>query len=88
MSTEPKPSLTDTHEIRTTGLTVCPPGAGMHDKQATTVRLADEGGGEYVRVSQDHHSGEFATICISPEEWPALRAAIDRMIASCRGIKP
>ena len=51
-----------------------------HDS-GTTIEIVDEGGGEYLEISQDSDS-----IRIEPEEWGSLKAAIDKMINQCRPI--
>ena len=52
---------------------------------ATTITIEDEAGGEIVVIEQ---SGlvDAGKIRIDPTEWPAIRAAIDRMIEECRPI--
>lgn len=52
---------------------------------ATRVDIVDEAGGEFVKVSQNlgRTDGDGA-IFVSPDEWPALRQAIDRMVVECR----
>lgn len=63
----------------TKGLIVLPEGEPIFSERATTVELADEAAGLYVEVSQEGRR----KIAIEPEEWPALRAAIDKMIEFC-----
>lgn len=50
---------------------------------ATTVEIIDEAAGEFVVVEQHGRTG-IGKIMINPEEWPAIRRAIDRMIRECR----
>lgn len=73
------------YEVRTTAMTVAPVGEPIFSVQATTVRIDDEAAGEFLVVSQSADSGPDNCIRISPEEWPTLRDAIDRMHAQCRG---
>jgi len=49
---------------------------------ATTIALEDEGSGLYVTVSQTAYEGE-QKIGITTEDWPAVRAAIEQMLAIC-----
>lgn len=71
------------YEIRTTALTVAPVGDPTYSEMATTVEICDEAAGEFVEVAQ-HGRVDIGKIMINPEEWPAIREAIDRQIAECR----
>ena len=75
-----------TYETRTMSLLVIPEGEPSFSEQGTEVRIVDEAGGEYVEVEQSGHAS-LGKIQINPEEWPALREAIDRMIGMCRNPK-
>lgn len=75
--------MTD-YKIRTTQITVHPAdNPTILSEMATTVSIDDEGGGEYVRAEQTN----TGAILINPDEWPAIREAIDRMVSECRGEK-
>jgi len=74
-----------TYTIRTTSLTVLPEKETIFSEQATTVSIVDESG-EYVEVSQSGHIS-LGKIAINPEEWIALREAIDILIDQCRPLK-
>jgi hypothetical protein len=52
-------------------------------EMATTVSVDDEGSGEYVKAEQTN----TGAILINPDEWPAIKEAIDRMISECRSEK-
>ena len=68
-----------THTTRVTRLHVVPEAEPLFSEQAYTVEIDDEGGGEFIIVS------DFAEkIRINAKEWPALREAIDRMVKECR----
>ena len=69
-------------ETRVTQIVVCPQGEPLYSDAATTVQITDEAGGEFVEVSQD--APGQGKIWINPEEWPALRSAINRLIKQCR----
>lgn len=71
------------YETRTTSVLVLPIGQPFFSEMATTVSIADEAGGEYVEVSQAGRA-DLGKIAIEPNEWPMMRAAIDKMIAECR----
>lgn len=71
------------YEIRVIGLMVAPKGEAIFSDHATHITIDDEAGGEFVIVSQSTAHSE-AELRINPEEWPALRKAIDRMIKECK----
>jgi hypothetical protein len=68
---------------RVTRLHVGPRGSTLMSERSWLVEVDDEGGGEFVTVAAQ--GGCVSEIRIDPSEWPALRAAIDRMIGECRG---
>lgn len=74
------------YETRTTSMTVAPKGEPLFSEQATAVTIVDESGGEFVEVCQSGRS-DLGKIAINPEEWPALREAIQVMIENCREAK-
>ena len=71
------------YETRVTALIVLPEADKTFSEFATEVRIVDEAAGEFVEVSQDGRT-DLGKIAICPDEWPTLRAAIDRMMAECR----
>ena len=68
---------------RTTQLTVMPKGEATYSELSTTITIEDEAAGEFVTVEQ-HGRTDLGKIAINPEEWPMLRAAINRMVKECR----
>ena len=66
----------------TTKLCVVPSGKPIYDEAATTVGLDDEGGGLFVVIRQEE-SLSTNEVKINPEEWPAIRAAVNRMVREC-----
>ena len=72
------------YEIRTTKLVVAPRGDQVYSEMATWVEVKDEARGEFVMLTQSGRT-DAGQIAIDTDEWPALRDAIDRMIAQCRG---
>lgn len=76
MSTETK------FERRVTQTTVVPVGEPLFSEQSTRVEIQGETDGEFVVVEQD--KGQIA---INPDEWPAIRDAIDDMVWRCRDAK-
>lgn len=71
------------YETRTLSLIVAPLGEPTFSERATHIRIEDESGGEYVVIEQYPDSG-LQQVSINPEEWPAIRAAIDALAADCR----
>ncbi len=71
---------------RPTQFTVLPKGDPTYSERATIITTIDDGGGEYVEVSQSGRD-DGGKIAIDPEEWPSLRGAIDRLIDDCRPIQ-
>ena len=71
------------YTTRTTALMVVPEGETLFSEAATEVRIVDEAAGEYVEVFQTGRP-DLGRIAINPEEWPELRAAIDKMISECK----
>lgn len=71
-------------ETRVTQIVVAPPGETIFSECATTVQLTDEAAGEFVQLVQTGPG--LGKICINPEEWPALRSAINRLINQCRDV--
>lgn len=69
-------------KARFTQLTVTPEGEPIFDERAYTVTIDDRGAGEYVAV---HSLGEDGDkIDIDPQDWPALREAIDTLMKECQ----
>ena len=67
-------------KTRITQLTVAPDGADLNDDRSTHIEIDDEGGGEFIKVTQY----SCATgIKIDVNEWPVIRAAIDRLFEEC-----
>jgi hypothetical protein len=66
------------YKARIKCVAVVPDGEPMFSEMATMVSIEDEAAGEFVEVSQIGR--DLGKIAINPEEWPALRAAINRMV--------
>ena len=69
---------------RYTQISVAPEGDPIFSEMATHISIEDEACGEYVRVVQYGDKAEKGEININPEEWPAIRDAINTMVVSCR----
>ena len=72
-----------THETLTGTLIVVRSGEPIYSESATKVSIDDGGAGLFVRVTQSGKADAKGIVTIDPDEWPALREAIDRMIAAC-----
>ena len=68
---------------RTTQVVVLPEDQPIFSELSTTVTIVDVADEEFVEVGQSGHIS-LGKIAINPNEWPALREAIDMMIAQCR----
>jgi len=75
-----------TYETRTLKIAVLPKGEPLFSEEATTVEIMDEAAGEFLEIKQqsDRTENVSQAILVNDYEWPALRAAIDRMIKECR----
>ena len=73
-----------TQSTRVTRLNVLPEGEPIFSEQAFTVEIEDEAGGEFIVVRSNDRACLDGNIRLNPEEWPALREAIDRMVKECR----
>lgn len=73
------------YEARFTELVVMQEGKEIFDDTATTIRIEDEGGGEFVTIGQPGNNDR--PLRIDPTEWPYVRAAINEMIKKCKELK-
>ena len=71
------------YETRTLSILVAPKDQHTFSEYATEIKIVDEAAGEFLEVSQCGRT-DLGKIAISPQEWPALRDAIDQMIKQCR----
>lgn len=71
------------YEIRTLKIAVMPKGEKIFHNQVTQIEIVDEAAGEFVEVSQCSDSND-GKIAICKNEWPAISAAIDKMLKECR----
>lgn len=66
---------------------VIPSGKTMDDEGVTIIGMDTEGGGAFVTIRQES-AMDSDIIRIDPDEWPAVRAAVNRMVRECRGVEP
>ena len=76
-----------TYETRITNLVIAPKKEPIFSECATHVRIVDEAAGEFLEVEQQG-GPSLGKIQFSPDEWPHLRRAINRMIKECREQTP
>jgi len=72
-------------KIRTTGIHVVPEGEPLFDESAYSIRIDDEGAGEFVVIRAMDSEPRSGDLRVNPDEWPKLREAIDMMIEQCHG---
>jgi hypothetical protein len=72
--------------IRTLKIAILPEGESIFSERCTTIEIEDQAAGEYLVVTQQ--SGSTAVkeqqIEIDPQEWDALKNAIETMLKECR----
>jgi hypothetical protein len=62
-------------------IAIMPIGGSLNDEPVIRVGVDDEGAGSFVTVDRDDQRFE-----IDPDEWPALRDAIERMMMVARAL--
>ena len=67
-------------KTRITQIAVAPEGAHLYDDRSTLVEIDDEGGGEFIKVSQPSCAAEIS-FCL--DEWPAIRTAVNKLVKGC-----
>ena len=66
-----------------TQLTVLPEGEPIYSARATVIEVEDDAAGPFVVIQQHDNAAEPGKVRIDPDEWPAIRDAVGRMMASC-----
>lgn len=69
----------------TRSLIVRPAGEPIFGERATTVSIDDEAAGTFVILEQFGRT-DSGKIAIDPEEWPAIRDAVESMLSECEKI--
>jgi hypothetical protein len=77
-----------TYTIRPTSWIVGPSDEPAHSLRMTTIRIEDEGGGEFLVLEQENDTGPVHRIAITSDEWPILRQAIEAAFKHCREDSP
>jgi hypothetical protein len=71
------------YETRITQVVVVPEGEATCSELATIIQIEDEAEGvEFLSLRQNLKPESY--VRIYPQEWPAIRAAIEGMMARCR----
>lgn len=70
-----------TCELRIKTIVVAPAGSPMFDEAATEVHIDDEASGEFIAL---RNPGEAGRVRFDPEDWPAIRRAINKLVKDCR----
>lgn len=73
--------MTSKYERRPIVWAVCKEGMTIFDEASFRVEVDDEAGGEFVVVKNTCEDG---CLKIDPQDWPALRDAIELAISECR----
>ena len=71
--------------VRITRLSILPPQEPLFSEQCTHVTIVDEAAGEFLEIEQQsgRTDAKSQTIQVSPAEWPALKQAIEQLLADC-----
>jgi hypothetical protein len=73
------------YTTRTLKICILPENEPIFSEMATDIEIQDEASGEFVVVRQ--HGGDTIyadAICITPDDWPEIKAGIEQMLAECR----
>lgn len=66
---------------------VAPKGEPVYSERATRIEIQDDAAGAYIQISQTGGRDDFRGVAIDPEEWPAVRDAIERMIVEATAME-
>ena len=69
-------------KIRPTQWVVGPEAEPIFSEMQTVVEIVDEAAGEFVTVTQ--HGNNLGKVMFNRDEWPAVRAAINRAMNQCK----
>lgn len=69
---------------RVTQVTVQPEGKPLYDATSTIIDIDDEGGVEFVEITQYPEDKDEQSIRVAPEDWPMIRKAVDDLIKQCK----
>ena len=66
---------------RITRVTIVKEGDPLFSEYGYTIEIEDEAAGEFIQIT-DHHDNNKITL--NPEDWPAIRTAINKMVKLCK----
>lgn len=69
---------------RITQITLAPEGEPIFSEAAFVIQVEDDAGGEFLSVQCHDDQCANGQIRLDPQDWPALRDAIERMVKECR----
>lgn len=69
---------------RITQITLAPDGKPIFSESAFVVQIEDDACGEFLSVKCHDDQCAAGQLRLDPQEWPALRDAIERMVKECR----
>lgn len=69
---------------RTLKIAVMPKDAAIFDELATIIEIQDDGGGEFLSITQSDSSLAAGEIKIDSNDWPHVRDAIEKMLKECK----
>jgi len=71
---------------RITRLSVLPEKEPIFSELCTHITIVDEAAGEYLEITQQSGCPNMKeqTISLSADEWPAIKGAIEQLLAECR----
>ena len=72
------------YQVTTLSLIVKPKGDPIYSDRATIVEMMDEAGGPFIRILQLSDDNERGQIKIDPDEWGAIKEAVETMLKICR----
>lgn len=67
-----------------TSITICPDHGFMASEYSTVISIDDKGIGEFIRITQPYAEDQSEGICLTKEEWPKIKNAIEKMIKNCK----
>lgn len=72
-----------TYEMRVTEMAIIQKGEPIFSEDGFTIRIEDEGAGEFVEV-RNNCTDSVHALRIDPKDWPELKLAISQFIEDCR----
>lgn len=67
---------------------MAPEGETIYSDRATHIEIEDEGGGEFIAITQFYDSEKASRLVIDKDEWPHIRNAVDKLMEVVRDENP